>query len=313
MRRYWREQQPPRMLRGAEMTRLMGGIVMLAVLYMLIVRTGEADMWRWLAPETVAVSQEQPKTKTLPPATGPTDETPEQAEEARNEFQALSDGGVTLGPEEMEAYDRLVLWVESQSFARLRQRARSDLLFTNFHDEPDKYRGQLVTLDLNVRRILDGGKNRDGTQLYEVWGFTRESLDRLYVAVVVDLPKGMPIGPSVYENVRFAGYFLKLQGYHSAGVKPGTVPDRAPLLIGRLQWEHAAAAPAENSREWIWAAALLAAIALVFSLRWVYYKLKPRPPAARPLVPDAADGEVIPIDVWLERANFDAEDRSRHQ
>ena len=190
--RYRRGATTARMFRGEQ--RLMTGILMLAVLYMLIAAR-DPDAWRWFARQPVAVSQDPAKPP--PPATGPTDEDPDQAETAREEFQAITDGSLKLGPEEMEPYDRLVFWVKNQSFTRLRQRARSDLLFTNFYDEPDKHRGQLATLEMSVRRILDAGKNRDGVQLHEVWGFTAESQDRLYVAIVVDLPKNMPIGPAV--------------------------------------------------------------------------------------------------------------------
>ncbi len=61
----------------------------------------------------------------LPAATGPTDEDPDQAETAREEFQAVTDGSLTLGPEEMEPYDRLVvLGEEPVVAAALRQRAK---------------------------------------------------------------------------------------------------------------------------------------------------------------------------------------------
>ncbi len=69
---------------------------------------------------------------------------------------------------------------------------------------------------MDVRRSSRRGEESRGVPLYEVWGFTSESRDRLYVAIVVDLPKGMPIGPSVYEKARFTGYFFKLQGYEPA-------------------------------------------------------------------------------------------------
>ncbi len=314
MRRYWQERRPPGMFRGAELPRLLSGLVMLALIYQLIAWARNSDTWQWWVKEGSTAAQvakqagppAPEQTPKLPPATGPTDEDPDQAETAREEFQAVTDGSLTLGPEEMEPYDRLVFWVKNQSVARLRQRARSDLLFTNFYDEANKYRGQLVTLEMNVRRILGAGKNRDGTQLYEVWGFTTESRDRLYVAIVVDLPKGMPIGPAVYEKARFTGYFFKLQGYHASGARAGAVPDRSPLLIGRLEWQPAAVAapPLDNTQEWTWGVSLLAVIAAILVLRWGYSKwLRPRP-AARSMIPDAASGEAIPIEAWLERSSF---------
>lgn len=311
MRQYWREQRPTGMFRGAELMRLATGVVMLGVLYILYTRMREPDTWLWLAKDgdtaassVNATGPEKPPVGALPEATGPTDEDPDQAETARDEFQVIADGTLKIQREEMEPYDRLVFWVKNQSFDRLCQRARSDLLFTNFHDEPDKYRGQLVTMKLNVRRILDAGDNRDGVHLYEVWGFTGESRDRLYVAMVVDLPKGMPIGPSVHETAQFAGYYLKLQGYHSAGAKPDAVPDRAPLLIGRLRWEPVVAASRNNTWEWFGGLTLLGVIGVAFVLRFVYVRLIRRKPVPRLMTSDAATGEVIPIDAWLERSDF---------
>ena len=315
MRRYRREQRPTGMFRGAELMRLTTGLVMLGVLYMLYAWMRQPDTWRWLADadDTTSSSadpaeRQTPPVEALPAAVGPTDEDPDQAEEVRQEFQAIADGTLKIQREEMEPYDRLVFWVKNQSFDRLRQRARSDLLFTNFHDEPDKYRGQLVTMKLNVRRILNAGDNRDGIHLYEVWGSTRESRDRLYVAMVVDLPKGMPIGPSVHETARFVGYFLKLQGYHSAGAKPDAVPDKAPLLIGRLRWEPIVAPPEEKTWEWVLGLSLLAVIGAVLVLRLVYSRMIRRKPAPRSITSDAATGEVIPIDAWLERSGFGADE-----
>jgi hypothetical protein len=315
MRRYWRERRPTSMFQGAERMRLMTGILMLAVLYMLYSWAREANSWRWFAKldgESVAVARSGDPVPApipaaaLPPATGATDEDPDQAEEVRQEFQAVTDGTLTLTPEEMEPYDRLVFWAANQSFERLLRRSKSNLLFTHFHDEPNKYRGQLATLELNVRRILDAGKNRDGTQLYEVWGFTKESRDRLYVAIVVDLPKGMPIGPAVYEKAQFAGYFFKLQGFHAAGVKPGTVPDKSPLLIGRLDWKPTVAAtpPIDTAQEWIWGLSALAAVGVVLLVWFIGVKLRPKT-VVRPAIRDAASGEVIPIETWLEQAGFD--------
>lgn len=306
MRRYWREQQPSRMFRGAELMRLMTGIVMLGVLYMLYTWAREPNTWRWLAPKPPVVSQEPPQI--LPPATGPTDEDPEQADEARNEFQAITDGTLNLGPEEMEAYGRLVEWVKSQSFDRLSQRAKNDVWYTNLYDAPDRHRGQLVALDLDVRRAQDLEVRRNGVDLHEAWGPTDESRGRLYDVIVVDYPPAMPVGYDIREEAKFVGYFLKLQGYESARAKPGQAPEKAPLLIGRLQWEPAAPPPPDNTQQWIWKAALVAGIGLVLGLWLAYNRLRRRPPPKRRIPPDAASGEVIPIDAWLERANFDAND-----
>ena len=71
----------------------------------------------------------------------------------------------------------------------------------------------------------------------------------MYDLIVLDYPKGMPLGYDIRENARFAGYFLKLQGYEPANARPGQRPEKAPLLIGRLEWTPPATPPAEQSQQ----------------------------------------------------------------
>lgn len=315
MRRYWREQQPRKMFRGGELPRIMGGILMLFILYMLYGWMRDVNTWRCLAKdeETVAANPSgtepsEPPTP-LPEATGPTDEDQDQVEEATNEFQVLVDGGLSLQREEMEAYDRLVEWVKNQSFDRLYRRGKKDLWYSDLCSTPDRYRGAIVALNLEVRRAKSVDENRYGVPLHEAWALTDESRGRLYDIVVIDYPKEMPVGFKVYAKAKFAGYFLKLQGYESGGAKPGQAPDKAPLLIGRLKWEPmAVAAPPTNpEQEWMWGLALLAVIGAVFGARFVYYKWIRKKPEIRAENVPAATGEVIPIDTWLERSAFNAD------
>ncbi|MBU4399675.1 MAG: hypothetical protein KKE86_10120 [Planctomycetes bacterium] len=309
MRRYWEERSPPSMLSGSLMLRLIGGFGMLVIVSLLIVRMGEPRMWRWLAGDNGRPPEKQSAPPPpIPEAAGPTHEDPDQAETAREEFQAMTDGSLKLRREEMEPYYRLVFWVKNQPFGRLRRLARRDLLYTNFHDEPDKYRGQLATMDLDVRRVLEAGEGRDGEKLREIWGFTDESWGHPYVAIVVDCPKDMPVGPSVREKAAFAGYFLKLQGYLPAESKPGDPIEKAPLLIGRIEWKPAVAPHADRSLEWIWGLALLVLVGLVLAARFLYFRLKPRRRASLPSVATSPSGEVISIDSWLEQTNLNADE-----
>jgi len=313
MRRDRPTQRPASIFSGPERWRLASGIVMLIVVCMLIVRARDPDVWRWLAPGKAPQPQAAAPARKLPEPTGPTDEEPEQADAAREEFQALTDGGLELGPEEMEAYNRLVLWVHNQSFARLWQRAHKGLWYTDLYDAPGKHRGELVALDIEIGRAQSVGKSRDGAALCEVWGATEESRGRLYDLIVVGYPKDMPFGYDVrreYGKVtaRFAGYFLKAKAYETGSAKPGQRPEKAPVLIGRLEGAPAAAPLVDNSQESIAGAVLLALAALALLVWIIFFRSKRRKPAAPPhLVASSAD-EVIPIDVWLERGNLGAND-----
>jgi len=316
MRRDRPEQRPAGMFRGADLPRLMSGLVMLAVLYLLFVRFRDADTWRWLAKAsgtpvetaTAPPSQKQKPAPPLPAAAGPTDEDPDQAETAREEFQALTDGTLALGREEMEPYDRLVVWVKNQSYARLYARAKKGLRYTNLYDGAERHRGELVALNVEIRLASDEGKNRDGVHLHEAWAVTDQSLSRLYDLVVVDFPTGIPLGQFIREKAKFVGYFLKIQGYESGSAKPGQAPEKAPLLIGRLQWEPVAAPPVDNTPPWGWGLGLLAAVGLLLGLSWASSRWLRRKAAPRSMIADADSGEVIPIEAWLERAGFEAEE-----
>jgi hypothetical protein len=196
---------------------------------------------------------------------GPSDQDPQEAEAVKEEFQAVSDGTLSIQREEMAAYHRLLKWTENQPLAEMLKRAKKDSVLTQFYQSPDKYRGQLFTLELNVRRILKYSDN--GIALYEVWGWTSESRTWLYVGVVIDLPKGMPIGPDVYENATLVGYFFKMQGYLEAGAKPHAAPLQAPLFVGRLIWRPTEKPQAQHA-DGFWGLFLLIAFLAFITFRW---------------------------------------------
>jgi hypothetical protein len=99
-------------------------------------------------------------------------------------------------------------------------------------------------LRLHLVRTLeyDAPANRQGfKRVYEAWGTTNESRSFPYVVVFDQRPPGMPLGARVQVEATFAGYFLKSMAYTD-----GLGERRAaPLLIGRLQWDEAAA-PADR-------------------------------------------------------------------
>ena len=245
----------------------------------------------------------------VPVVSGPTEEDSEEVEAIQEEFQAVTDGTLQMGPEEMQAYDRLVRWSVNQPFNHMQQRARKDLVFSQFMQFPDKYRGKLVSLKLNVRRLLDADKNRDGTQLHEVWGWTTESKAWLYVAIVVDLPKGMPTGPDVYEKATLVGYFFKLQGYHEAGAKPNAPQLKAPLFIGRLTWQPAQPVKV-SSNDWYWAMLAGGGLLLIMALQFGVGFLRKKRRGTAPLpAAGSTRGSRVPIEDWLNQAEAEQKHR----
>jgi hypothetical protein len=307
MRRH-RQEPPATGFRGSELRWLLSGVLMLVVLFLLISRLREPGAFNWLADLNQNAKQQSPASAgELPKATGDTDEDIDQAETAKEEFQGITDGPLNLGQEEMPIYNRLVFWVKNQPFARLWARAKKNPAYTYLYDEPQEHRGQLAAFDATACLINNGGKNDAGVPLHEVWATTQQSGSRFYVFIVVDLPAKMPIGRSIREPVKFAGYFLKLQGYHPTLSKPGQAPEKAPLLIGRIEWTPTAASSADESREWIWGSVALGLIAVGLAVRFVLGKLGRRNQAPRGILTPAPDA-VIPVDQWLEQSGFASPD-----
>lgn len=314
MRRYWEEQRPPPTLSGSAPLRLAAAVGMLALVYLLIARMGDPNMWRWLAGGEGGPPQARRNAATppIPESAGPTHQDPDQAAMAREEFLALADGALNLQKVEMVPYCRLVTWVKNQPFERLRRLAREDLIYTHFYDEPEKHRGELVTLKLDVRRALDAGAACGDTQLHEAIGVTQQSAGRPYFLIVLDYPKDMPRGASLDQRVRFAGYFLKLQGYRAAESKPGDPILKAPLLIGRIEWTPPVAAKEDDSRSWRLGATLLIVVGLAIIVFYIFAKLKPKKITTLSGTATTATGAVVSIESWLEQSDLNINENERN-
>ena len=160
-----------------------------------------------------------------PPRVPPT-KTPSEAEEARLEFQALTDGS-----EKLRARRKcwpMTVWWDGSRTNRLpgstsgRKKACGMPICTARRTNTA---ANWWPLTWNVRLVNDLGSMHFGFPLHELWGATEESRGRLYDAIVLDYPAEMPDRGFVHEKVRFVGYFLKLQGYEPATAKPGQAPD----------------------------------------------------------------------------------------
>jgi hypothetical protein len=311
--------------------RILSMLLLLAVLYMLIVRARDPDTWRWFAAETgpAAVADAPPNAKAKPQleaksqpeanpqpeaaakpaeppgpepvAKGPTDEDPDELAAIHEEFQAITDKTLQIQEEEMFAYRRVVQWVVNQPISLLRRRARKDLTFNDFMLSPDKHRGALVELVLDAKMVrATDYRATDGSDLYEIWGVTTDSGAWLYAAIVVGLPEGMPVATRINERVRFVGYFFKLQGYHEANAKPHAPPLAAPMLIGRVVWIQPPAAP-RQPWDASWTILVAAGFVLVIGLQLLWLVARPnrRRSGIRPVVqPKSA---TMPLDEWLAK------------
>lgn len=247
---------------------------MLVILYFMIQRARDPAVWNWLVNDangqqpmaaTVAIANVKGEPEEL--YDGPTDSDPDEADAAREVYEALSDR-TPITAEEMPAYWRQWRWVRAQSVDSLRQRSRRDLTLSHFLEIPEKLRGEVVSLRLHLRRSLSwevGPEEKAGgaKQVYEAWGWTDES-PNFYCIVFTQPPADMPIGPNVQDEVTFHGYFLKLISYRDQQDKLRM----APLLIGRVE-RHAVLPMKPDESPWTIATVIVGGICLVFIVvRW---------------------------------------------
>ncbi|RUL87613.1 hypothetical protein [Tautonia sociabilis] len=136
---------------------------------------------------------------------------------------------------ETAAYAELLDRVRRTPPERLREQARTEVVFSDLLARPDRYRGLPIRLQGTARRILPLEDLPQSLaphgRLYEAWTFTGDSRGYPYVLVFEDAPEGLPAGDDVRAFVVFHGYFFKLLAYNAADK-----PRKAPMLIGRIEY-----------------------------------------------------------------------------
>jgi hypothetical protein len=181
------------------------------------------------------------------------DRNDEERSAFRWESQGMADQSTLVQGFELPAYRRLFKWITPQSTEELAARNPPAAVFQQLTQHSERYRGELLTLELTVRRVEEdpvvAGNPAGLDHVYQLWGWPTSGRGWLYVIVTPELPPGFPIGPDAYQTVRVYGYFFKLQGYQPANAKPNARPLVAPLIVGKLVWEPTTAtvSPAEKT------------------------------------------------------------------
>jgi hypothetical protein len=235
----------------------------------------------------------------------PIDEDQIERSDFKFECEAVTDKDV-LKPEEMSAYWHLVRWMQDQNFKQMDARARRDLVFSHFHEHPDRYRGQLVRLKLRITRATAHDTEENGNamgikRIYDAWGCTEESSPNPYAIALVDLPADFPLKHDIQQDVTFVGYFFKLLAYKARDEKTRW----APMLIGRLVWHPESVPTTPVDMKWVWGILVGGLIIAMLAVRMTF-KYQPLKHGGR--LPPLNEGEEnVPIEVWLDRAEHPAE------
>ncbi len=136
--------------------------------------------------------------------------------------------GVTAA--EKLAYDTLLARVRDMPLAELERSAQADVPFAVLMLQADRYRGELLTIDGEIRRCLPMAAAPDEPTLLEAWLFTADSGLNPYRVVLTELPAGVPQGDDLKPpfRVRATGYFFKRYSYATANDF-----HTAPLLLAK--------------------------------------------------------------------------------
>ena len=153
--------------------------------------------------------------------------------------------GITAA--EKLAYDTVLAKVGDVPLENLRQIALDVVPFAALMLDTNRYRGEVLTIEGDLRRIdklpARSGETTTG-ESFEAWLFTADSGTNPYRVVLASLPDGIPrtgnLNPPVRAQV--TGYYFKRYSYAtSAGFHT------APLLIAKM-WPSAALAKSHGVR-----------------------------------------------------------------
>ena len=184
--------------------------------------------------------------------------------QTRDLLSLMKDSTLRMSRREMPAYWELVRKTANSSFNELREVSNSKTNFNDFYSNPAKHRGELVSLDIVVRRVTrieaEAGNSAGASSIYEIWGSTEQSHAWLYVFITDKLPNGFNEETLLRKKTAFAGYFLKLLAYHPGSASPNANPLLSPLMVGRFKDIQQAKPTLESRPPW-WAS--LGVIAII--------------------------------------------------
>lgn len=135
-------------------------------------------------------------------------------------LDVVKDNTLGIRRDESEVFYWLLDHARRISATKLENSGLREVQYINLMTEPDRFRGEPVTIEGDLWRLyeFDAGRNDYGVQrIYEGWVFTGDSANHPYRVVFTSLPRGIEPGENLRKPVRLTGYFFKREGYQSNG------------------------------------------------------------------------------------------------
>jgi len=133
-------------------------------------------------------------------------------------LRRINDNTIGIRREESESFFRLLSHASRVPVKELEQSGATDVLYINLMTQPERFRGDPITIYGDLCRLyeFEAGPNAFGLKhLYEAWIATADSGDHPYRVVFTHLPRDLEPGQSQRTPVRVTGYFFKREGYAS--------------------------------------------------------------------------------------------------
>lgn len=186
------------------------------------------------------------------------------------------------GPDiDRDAFFHLLKLARDNPPETVRKHARSDVTFAMLLDDPDRYRGEILSLRGRLRRLIQypAPPNEYGIPItYEGWLYTQDARQFPYTLIFATPPEGIPTGTAIHVNCEVVGYFLGWWRYDTAEGKPTSAPYIMVSSIRKLDSSLPSRGPAIPMR-WVAIATAIVATVVLFAVSlFAWRSLKSTPP-----------------------------------
>jgi hypothetical protein len=157
---------------------------------------------------------------------------------------------------------------------------RKEITYLNVHNEPKRYRGEIIRIDGDLARVIRHEPTLPEQQagiknVYEMWLLTdRFGKGNTACLITTELPPGITVAEEVKGTklVSFVGYFFKKYRFKPADAKKDTEYRVAPMIVGYVVPSQPKAQ--DDGSNWsrnvilIFLAVLAGTIAILFVMTW---------------------------------------------